>query len=86
VYWENCVLISRGRAIPAGEAVILESVQLAYDREWPVPQLIAFGAVGDVYNIAGDTGASALSIADSPASLAGSDILLNNPSVLPGQF
>lgn len=41
VYWENCIVLGKGRGIPAGEAVILENVQIAYEREWPMPQLIA---------------------------------------------
>lgn len=56
VYWEGCLVLGKGSAVPAGEAVILESVQIAYTREWPVPQLVHFVTADSAYTFpsAGD--------------------------------
>jgi hypothetical protein len=39
-YYENCLISGRGRAITAGEAVITENVQLAFERDLPAQNLL----------------------------------------------
>lgn len=90
VYWENCLVLGKGRGIPAGEAVILENVQLVYEREWPMSQLITL-ADGSVYGGAADTtetfsATSAASLDGAILSGGGPELPPAGPTVFPPGF